>query len=310
MLRYWAFRTAAWMVPRVPVAVSYGIAWLGAELAFRFVPSRRQAVTSNLRHVMGLDEAAPALNVAVRSVFHTQAYNYVDLFLMPRLTPEWLAERIEITNLSAFLQACTQGKGVILATAHLGNFDLLVKVTKTLNVPTAVLVERLTPEAMHQTVVRLRGAHGIRLIPAGPGGLREAVRTLKSGGVLAIGADRDVQGRGEPVSFFGKPARMPVGAVELARRTGAALVPAFGLRLPGRRYRITIEPPIVPEAGTLIGLMERYIREHPEQWIVFEPVWRADVSLRMERSGLPSTSDEPEIATAVAGLAMTRKGPE
>lgn len=269
MIKYWAFRTAAWVVPRLPAALSYAAAWLGAELAYRLAPGRRRAVASNLRRVTGTDDVSSG----VRSVFHTQAYNYVDLFLMPRLTPEWLAERVEITNLPSFLHACEQRKGVIIATAHLGNFDLLIQVTNALNLPAAVLVERLEPEALHRTVVRLRGAHGIRLIAVGPGGLREAVRVLKSGGVLAIGADRDLQGRGERMRFFGKPARMPVGAVELARRTGAALVPAFGLRLPGRRYRITIEPPIVPDAGTLIGVMERYIREHPEQWIVFQEVW-------------------------------------
>lgn len=278
MIKLLAFRIAAWLVPKVPVALSYGIAWLGAELVYRLVPGRRRAVASNLRRVTGTDEVSGA----ARSVFHTQAYNYVDLFLMPHLSPEWLAERLEITNLPSFLHACAQGKGVIIATAHLGNFDLLVQVTKTLNVPTAVLVERLAPEALHQTVVRLRGAHCIRLIPAGPGGLREAVRILRSGGVIAIGADRDLQGKGEPLTFFGVPARMPVGAVELARRTGAALVPAFGLRLSGRRYRITIEPPIVPDAGTLIGVMERYIREHPEQWIVFQDVWRAAEAAKPE----------------------------
>ena len=303
MIRSLAFRVAAWLVPKVPAALSYAIAWLGAEIAYRFVASRRRAVASNLRRVMGID----AVSGAVRSVFHTQAYNYVDLFLMPRLSPEWLADRLEITNLPSFLHACGQGKGVIIATAHLGNFDLLVQVTKALNVPAAVLVEQLTPEALHQTVVRLRSAHGIRLIPAGPAGLREAVRMLKSGGVLAIGADRDPQGRGEPMNFFGEAARMPLGAVELARRTGAALVPAFGLRLPGRRYRITIEPPIVPDAGTLIGVMERYIREHPEQWIVFQPVWDGNLSLRAQRSNLPTVSDDPEMATALPGLAMTTK---
>ena len=73
---------------------------------------------------------------------------------------------------------------------------------------------------------------------------------------------------------------MPAGAVELALRTGAALVPAFGLRLSGRRYRISIEPPLdldgqtVPAAAqALIAIMERYIKEHPEQWVVFEPRW-------------------------------------
>ena len=53
------------------------------------------------------------------------------------------------------------------------------------------------------------------------------------------------------VDFFGAPARLPQGAVELARRTGAAIVPIFGLRLPKHRYRMIVEPPFVMSDGHL-----------------------------------------------------------
>jgi len=252
------------------------MAWLAAELAYRFAPGPRRAVTANLRRVLEAGDVAGA----VRSVFRTQAYNYVDLFLMPRLDPEWLASRTDTVNLGSFLEAHAQRKGVIVATAHLGNFDLLVQMTRAHGIPVTVLVEHLTPEQLFQTVIRLRGAHGVRLTDSP----REVLQTLRSEGVVAMAADRVLQGRGARVTFFGEPALMPAGAVELALRTGAVIVPAFGLRLPGRCYRITIEPalalpgppdPSARHAGIreLLNVLERHIRAHPEQWVVFQPIW-------------------------------------
>jgi lauroyl/myristoyl acyltransferase len=277
VLKYLGFKAASWLIPHLPVSLTYAAAWLAGEIAFRFARGPRRAATSNLRRVLGVDEHAPALQVAVRTLFRNAAYNYVDLFLLPRISPDELSERVEVLNPQALIHAYQQGRGVIIATAHLGNFDLLMQMALTRGLPIMVLVERLKPEVLFETVVSLRGRHGVRLLPAGPASLREVVRTLRAGGVLAIAADRDLQDRGVPTKFFGEQARLPSGAVDLAHRTGAALVPIFGLRLPGRRYRISVEPPLAVDSAAplaaLAGIMERYIREHPEQWVVFQPIW-------------------------------------
>ena len=87
------------------------------------------------------------------------------------------------------------------------------------------------------------------------------------------------------VNFFGEVTLLPVGAVSLALRTGAAIVPIFGVRQSNNRYSIYIEPPLSlsgngnrshsVRAGLekLTAIMERYIRQYPEQWVVLEPVW-------------------------------------
>src|SRR2546428_2411537 len=118
MLKYIAFRAASWLIPRLPVALTYAAAWFTGELAFGLARRPRKAATSNLRRVLGLDEDAPALRRAIRTLFHNAAYNYVDLFLIPRIKPDDLSERVEVLNPQALMHAYEQGRGVIITTAH------------------------------------------------------------------------------------------------------------------------------------------------------------------------------------------------
>jgi lauroyl/myristoyl acyltransferase len=108
---------------------------------------------------------------------------------------------------------------------------------------------------------------------------------LKRGGALGLLADRAVTGVGERVPFFGRPALLPSAHVVLALRTGASLVPGFAYR-DGRKMRAVFEPALElartgdREADVREGVrrwaqvLERHIREAPEQWSVFEAVWR------------------------------------
>jgi lauroyl/myristoyl acyltransferase len=96
--------------------------------------------------------------------------------------------------------------------------------------------------------------------------------------------DRDLAGSGEPLIFFGAPARIPVGVVEVAIRTGAAVVPVVLLRKTDEAVgQCYAEVPYDPAAergaevrrvaSEVLRVLERVIREHPDQWHVLDPLW-------------------------------------
>lgn len=307
MLKYFAFRLASVLIPILPHWIAYGAAWVAAEVAFTLAGGPRRAVMSNLRRVLGPDASMTTVRQTAQRVFRTVAYDYVDLFLIPRIPLAELIRRVSVVNIQAFLDAHRAGKGVIAVFAHLGNIDLLVQVSAAYHVPVTALVEPLTPTALFDLVTSLRSTHGVRLVPVGPHALREALKVLRSGGVVAIAADRNLQGRGVEATFFGELALLPSGAVELAMHTRAALVPFFGLRLPGRRYELSVEPPLQLARGgqedadlkenmhRLLSVMEVRIRKHPEQWILLQRVWREP------RSGSATPSDNPQTPVEVKG---------
>jgi KDO2-lipid IV(A) lauroyltransferase len=109
---------------------------------------------------------------------------------------------------------------------------------------------------------------------------------LRRGAVVALVADRDVSGTGQPVEFFGAPARLPTGAVLLGLRTGAPLVPVFAQRLRDARLFVSARPAVTlthtralrddlqQGLHVLARLLEEGIARAPEQWVVFEPIWK------------------------------------
>jgi KDO2-lipid IV(A) lauroyltransferase len=131
----------------------------------------------------------------------------------------------------------------------------------------------------------LRGAFGIGTIPLAASAARQIITALRRNEVVGILADRDVAGSGELLGFFGRPARMTTAAATLARRTGATIVPAITYRsrpFSGfGRIEAPVEIPSTSSArddirnGTLRLLLrlEGFIREHPEQWVVFTDIW-------------------------------------
>ena len=198
----------------------------------------------------------------------------------------------EVHGVEHLLDAYERGCGVIVISAHLGNPEYVSSIMPHLGIPLMIFTEPLSPPALHEYVHRARARAGVRYAPLGLDAVREAVRHLRSGGLLAIVADRDVSGTGELVPFFGEPARLPTGAIELARRTGAAVLPAFVVR--GARGRIaTIYPPLsLPHtadraADVRAGLpqlaqaLEAGIRLAPGQWFPLQRIWGPETYQRL-----------------------------
>ncbi len=170
---------------------------------------------------------------------------------------------------------------MIFGSAHLGPIALVGQILIARGYTLTLPAEKTDSELMH-AVNRARQAQGLRLVPLdSPLSLH---RVIREGGVLGILADRAVSGVGERVEFFGHTALLPSAHVALALRTGAALVPAFTWREKGLLHARVEEPLELVSTGDrdadvragvrqFAALLERYIKEHPEQWTVFEPVW-------------------------------------
>jgi KDO2-lipid IV(A) lauroyltransferase len=111
------------------------------------------------------------------------------------------------------------------------------------------------------------------------------IRFLKQQGVIGIAVDRDVTGSGIVVNFLGKPARIPDGAVRLAQRTGALIVPAYGWRAPHHQTHVQVLSPLqltrtgdtthdtLVNTRQLVEVFEPIIKTHVGQWMAFHPIF-------------------------------------
>ena len=270
-------RGAERTLPHLPRALRGPLAEVVGTLAYLAAPGARRAVHANLAVI------APERNTSgvVRRVFVEQTRNYFEIFSIPRLDPKTLLAEVRTDGWEHVAHAYERGKGVILASAHLGPVSFVGQMVLAHGYPVALPVEIATSE-FQRSVNRARGSAGLQLINTDSA--LGIFRFLREGKVLGILADRAVTGVGEKVEFFGREALLPSAAVVLSLRTGAPLVPSFA----GRRDGVltaSFEPPLeIPNTGDrdadvregvqrFARVLERYVRSAPEQWTVFEDFW-------------------------------------
>jgi KDO2-lipid IV(A) lauroyltransferase len=111
------------------------------------------------------------------------------------------------------------------------------------------------------------------------------LRALRSNGIVAMQGDRDFDNTGVAAPFFGREAYFPRGPLRVAMASGAIVLPAFIVRLPDGRYRAIVEGPLLIETAgdrdaalrtnvqRYVAILERYVRQYPEQWYCFYPFW-------------------------------------
>lgn len=287
MWKYYGLRLSFILLGRLPLRTLYGIAHVVGDFSYFARAGARRAVIANMRRVMGPEAPERAVRREAREVFRNATRYYADLFHIRHMDGEkFFHERLELEGLEHLIAARDSGRGVIVVSAHFGNPEIAVQGMASEGFTFFALTEPLQPQALSDFTQWLRSGHGHEYRTLSFGATKEMIRRLKRGGLVAILLDRDVAGTGVPVQFFGAETRMPLGAVDIALRTGAHLIPAWAWRIPGYRFQVEIEPPmelvrtgsfdedVRTNARRLLELFERRLRTDPGQWAVLEPIWR------------------------------------
>ena len=286
-LTYGTYRLLGALAGPLPPAMGYGLGRPVGALLLATSPQLRRILTCNFSHVLGPDASEEQVQSLVRRACANIIKGHYDLFRLSRLSSEEILEMTQVEGREHLDRALARGKGVILFSAHYGNVDILIQAPLASGVSLSTPVEHIQPERLFQYTLRLRTSHGLRMFPTG-GPMMGLYRALKRGEVIGLAADRAIDVSTRKVEFFGAPASLPEGPVRLALRTGAALVPGFGLRLPDNSFLARIEPALeLPNTGDseadvaagmemVVDVLERVISQQPEQWLLAKPVWPMD----------------------------------
>lgn len=276
----------SWIVRFIPDRIEDWIAARVGDTSYLISRHWRSNVESNLSHLFDEDPSSARVRRTARAIFQTNALNVASLLRTPHQSSQELLQRVTVEHgeWSRLEDAMARGKGVIVVTAHLGAFDVIGSALKAKRYPIAALTARTTSRFVFEFISFLRAAHDLHLIEASSSGVRESIEWVRDGKVLCLLSDRDFFVNGIPVEFFGEPTTLPVGAVRIARDTGATILPMFTMRT-GNRHALTIGQPIlVPrsesraadvEAGMqhVVAALENAISTAPDQWVMFQRVW-------------------------------------
>ena len=255
---------ADWLVGVLPASMVRGLATACARLVFALRPPARGALEANLGRI------APGLGPAdrrraARQAFEHFALSIVELSRLARVEPGRLADCVEVRGRRHLEAAARGGRGVILVSAHAGNWEWGAAWMAARGIRLHVVSRAHAHPGVERLFVRRRAEHGVRTIPGRPEWAQVAP-LLRRGEWVALMGDRSAPGTRTPVCAW---------AAALARRTGAVVLPAVILRTGPDRYAAHFGPPLEPGTCADRGILDALLptlRRAPSQWLAFEPL--------------------------------------
>jgi Kdo2-lipid IVA lauroyltransferase/acyltransferase len=251
-----------------------------ASLLDRAIPRLRRVALRNL--AMAMPEVSPARRQEIADgVFRSIARLLVTVARFPSIRRENVSRWIRYEGFEHFEEARRRGKGVLFATAHLGNWELSAYAHALLAAPMSVVVRPLDNPLIDRLVERRRALSGNSLLFK-KDYARGILKALAANQAVGILIDQNAAAEeGAFVDFFGIPACAGTGFAKLAARTGAAVIPGFALWSPAERRYVLRFYPIVEMTGdaardtaTLQAVLESVIRENPGQWLWIHRRWK------------------------------------
>jgi KDO2-lipid IV(A) lauroyltransferase len=243
------------------------------RMMYRLIPKRRQVARRNLELCFP-ELHEQALTDLTHKHFESLGMGVIELSMAWWCSDRQLDKLITVTGIEHMHLALGQGKGVIMLSGHFATTELSGRVLQPLLPPMAAMYRPSDNPMNDQVIRRCRGRSVAELITKAS--IRRLLKALKANYPLWYAADQAYSRKGTVlVSFFGEPAATNTAISQIARVSGAPIVPFFPLRLDnGRRYEVTFLPPLDnfpsgnPEADAILvnTLLEQQIRKAPEQY--------------------------------------------
>lgn len=280
------FRLGTVIIRALPPGIRYPVAAVVGRSVFSFLPRRRKVACENYAQVLGLPLTDRRTRRVAWRAFGNYFKMFADFIIMGSLNPQTIRRMVRPQGLEHLQAALDAGKGAIAVTAHMSNWDILAAAAAAYGYPVNAVTSDLPSGRLNDLMVKSRARIGMRMIPLQPGSLRNIIRALGRNELVALACDLYQGEHGVTVSFFGRPTRLPAGPAAIALKTGAPIVPVWVERRPDNRYIAHVEPSLeVSRTGDpdedirvtttrIVAFFERIVRQAPDQWLVFLPVWR------------------------------------
>ncbi|MEO5925976.1 MAG: lysophospholipid acyltransferase family protein [Bryobacteraceae bacterium] len=249
---------------------------LVAKLLDKAVPRYRRIARENLTQA-GYTNPEPIIDGVFRSIARViSAFGQ-----FPNISPKNVSDWIHYDGLENFTGPMSRGKGVLVATGHLGNWELSAFTHAYMTGPMNIVVRPLDNPRIDTFVEHRRALSGNPIITK-KDAARSIFRALHAGESVGILIDQNSsREEGVFVDFFGRKACANAAFVKFAHRTGAAVVPGFALWSEAQKKCVLRFYPEIPMTGdvqvdtqAVHSLLEAVIREHPDQWLWIHRRWK------------------------------------
>ena len=268
----------------LPVEVALSIGRFFGSLAYIFNYKRAKVAYSNMRAAFCEEKDPSEIRQIVKRLYRNFGETLVEVLRMPKMDKAYIEKYIRIENIDYIENALAKGHGLIFITGHIGNWELSSVTSSLIGYPLLVLAREQKMRRLNDALNAYRESKGCKVVKKGMA-TREIYEHLEKNGIIGILSDQDAGKKGVFVNFFGRPTSTPRGAFALSGKTGAVIIPSFMARIKSAHHRLILESPIEVPANDEIGeleamqrfasILEKYIREYPEQWLWLHKRWKS-----------------------------------
>ncbi|MFH1783050.1 MAG: lysophospholipid acyltransferase family protein [Candidatus Omnitrophota bacterium] len=284
MIFYLLYKFGHFLANTLSIKHAYFVAERFSDVQCFLSRKDRRAVQENLSKVLN-KKPEECLGLA-RKAFRNFGLYLVDFFRVTQYTKEDFKKRVKIVGLENVDNVLKQGRGVIVLSAHLGNWEIAGIAMGARGYDISAVTLNHKHKNIDDFFIDQREKKGMKVITMNSA-MKKCVSCLRKAGLLALLGDRDFTDSGVMLKFFGKETSIPKGPVLLSLKTNAAIIPGFGIRTSRFDYTLFFEEPLdikvdesldkreaIKEAvKATIPIMEKYIKKYPEQWLVFRRFW-------------------------------------
>ncbi|MCI0706140.1 MAG: lysophospholipid acyltransferase family protein [Ignavibacteriae bacterium] len=284
IVEYVCFSVLGWFVRLWPLGT---VQRMGASLGERIysLGFRRSVTLENLR--FAYPEKTPLERETIaRASYRNVGTALFEFLWFPCLSPERIKELARIENPEVVRAIHGRGKGVILLTAHFGNWELLAIGTPiALGIPASIIVKPQSNPYVDKKINRWRAQCGNIVVPMSKA-VREMFRALEAGGIVGIIADQSAPKENVAIEFFGRNVPTYEGPAVFSLKTGAPIMIGFAIRQPDGTYQSHYEE--IPTVDLTeyneqnvteltrrhVEITERFIRQYPDHWMWMHKRWK------------------------------------
>jgi Kdo2-lipid IVA lauroyltransferase/acyltransferase len=262
-------------------------------LYYKFIQKQRNRALRQIKMSLKIsDEAARRL---VRASFINLGRNFLEILYMPHLSQTNFREYIDIENIDRLQAALAEKHGVVVLTAHIGNWEWLAVGLGFSGLPVAAIAKPQPNQQYTRALNHFRGTTGAEIFSRGTSELMAAARALKQGKMLGFLADQDAGPGGAFIEFLGRTASTPMGPAVFAKKFNSPVVPVFILRQPDGHHKIVIgeimryedhgdaDKDLFEFTVRMTKIVDTFIRKNPTQWLWFQKRWNTPPNERKEK---------------------------
>lgn len=274
----------SFLILLLPLWLAIKVGSVLGYLAYLILPKYRRIALENLKLAFKEKKEAELRRIC-RSVFENLGKNLIELLSFSKINNKNIDSLVSISGLEKIDTLLKNGKGAVVISGHLGNWELLPAYFGLKGYPSNVIARRMRFSKYTDWVNNLRANKNVKVVLR-QNSFKELLTILISNQLLGILPDQDVDSiDGVFVDFFGQKAYTPVGPVVLALASGAALITCYIYREKNHHYIVVDNPVELSKSGDkekdlLINTekwqkrIESYIRLHPEQWVWMHRRWK------------------------------------